>query len=303
MVPAREIMMVFPKTLPALLRKCLGEKFWIGRALLHRKILAIKEGIAAMCVYRRHRHRFCIVSCERNAGAAAVKCLNSVYCQRYNRIFVQHIFIDDASNDDTHELIQKWLNDHPDHNVNYIHREMRLGGTANTVSGFRLAPDDSIVIELNGDDWLVDRGVLGFINRIYTYPDVWMTYNTLRYDNSLPALWARPIPDEVVEQNAIRDLDEWITSAPHTFRKQLFNHLPEETFYDPETGEYWESADDHAIYLAMLELAGRHARHLYRVTYVYNFRESSHCFHGSDLSIGRARRIRLQPRCLPLDVL
>jgi hypothetical protein len=96
-------------------------------------------------------------------------------------------------------------------------------------------------------------------------------------------------------------MDEWVSSAPHTFRSELFGHVLEGTLIDPETGEYWESADDQALYLAMLELAGRHARHLDRVMYVYNFREDSHCFAGSTLSQGRALRIRRQSRYLPLE--
>jgi hypothetical protein len=130
-----------------------------------------------------------------------------------------------------------------------------------------------------------------------------MTYNTLAYENGLPALWARPVPSGVVERNEFRDLGEWLTSAPHTFRKRLFDHLHDDTFIDPETGKYWESSDDQAIYLSMLELAGSHSRHLYRVMYVYNFREMSHCFHGNNLSEGRARRIRGLSKYQPLGQL
>jgi glycosyltransferase involved in cell wall biosynthesis len=281
----------------------LEEMVWIGSALIRRKFLAILEGIFALCTVSRQSQQFYVVSCERNAGPSALKCLDSVYRQRYSRHLIRHIFIDDASNDGTHELVLDWLRSHPDHTVAYIHQDTRQGGTANTLQGFRLAPDDAIVIELNGDDWLADNGVFPFLNRVYASTDVWMTNNTLRYDNGLPALWARPFPREVIENNGYRDLGEWISSAPHTFRKRLFNHLREDTFLDPETGDYWESADDQAIYLAMLELAGHHALHLHRVLYVYNFRESSHCFHGADLSEGRARRIRQLPRYSLLETL
>jgi len=284
-------------------RERLGEKLWIARALLRRKLLACLEGTASLRGAFAPRHRFCIVSCERHAGAAALKCLDSVYRQRYDRRLVRHVFIDDASCDGTHELVLRWLETHPDHNVDYIRQEECKGGTSNTLLGFRRAGPETLMVELNGDDWLAGRGTLAFLSRIYADPEVWMTYNTLRYDRGLPALWARPVPEEVVTANAFREMEEWVTSAPHTFRRRLFDHIDEATFRDPETGDYWESADDQAIYLAMLELAGRHARHLHRVTYVYNFRELSHCFHGSDLSEGRARRIRRQAKYRPLEVL
>jgi glycosyltransferase involved in cell wall biosynthesis len=287
----------------ARVRKRLGEQLWIVLALVRRKSLAVIEGGASLRGLFAPRQNFSIVSCERNAGAAALKCLDSVYHQRYDRRLVKHVFIDDASDDGTHELILGWLENHPENNVHYIRQQERKGGTYNTLLGFRLAEAETLVVELNGDDWLAGRGTLAFLNRVYADPGVWMTYNTLCYENGFPALWARPVREEVVARNGFREMDEWMTSAPHTFRRGLFNHLHEETFRDPETRDYWESADDQAIYLAMLELAGRHARHLYRVTYVYNFRESSHCFHGSDLSRGRACRVRQQEKYRALESL
>lgn len=275
-----------------------------ARLRLRRKWLAIAEG--ATCLLRSAPPRlqqFCIVTCERNAGQFARNCLDSVYRQRYPRECVRHIFIDDASSDGTHELISDWLHAHPDHCVDYRRNGERRGGTANTLHGFRAAPAGTIVIELNGDDWLADRGVLAYLNRVYANPEVWMTYNTPRYVSGLPALWAEPFPAAIVAANAFREMGGWISSHPHTFRRALFDHVREETLLDPKTGGFWESADDQAIYLAMLELAGRHSRHLYRAMYVYNFHEQSHAYVDGASSEARARRIRQQPKYQPLEAL
>jgi glycosyltransferase involved in cell wall biosynthesis len=265
--------------------------------------MAFAEGLDYLPVRPEKQVNFCIVSCERNAGAAAVKCLDSVYRQRYDRHQVRHIFIDDASSDDTDSIIRTWFACHPDHNVVYIRTDERRGGTANTLHGIGLAEEEAVVVELNGDDWLASRGVLRFLNKVYADDDVWMTYNTLSYINGLPALWAREVPKKVIEQNSFRDYGEWITSALHSFRKKLFDHLEDETFIDPDTGELWESSDDQALYLSMLELSGHHSRHLHRVTYVYNFREDSHCFGGNEESEARAKRIRQSNRYEPLEKL
>jgi glycosyltransferase involved in cell wall biosynthesis len=283
------------------LRQRLSEMAWIARARWRRKWRAILEGAALYPTRADGKRPFCVVSCEHNAGQAAVPCLESVHAQRYDRSLIRHVFIDDASTDDTDARVRNWLAGHPDHRVEYLHHVERRGGTANTLLGLRMAVPGEIVVELNGDDWLADAGVFNYLNKVYADPDVWMTYNTLRYLNGMPALWARPVPEEIITGNAYRDMDEWVSSAPHTFRSELFGHVLEGTLIDPETGEYWESADDQALYLAMLELAGRHARHLDRVMYVYNFREDSHCFAGSTLSQGRALRIRRQSRYLPLE--
>jgi glycosyltransferase involved in cell wall biosynthesis len=244
---------------------------------------------------------FYIVTCERNAGPHALKCLDSIYRQRYDRGKVHHLYIDDASTDGTHELICDWLLKNPGHNVEYRHNEKRIGGTANTLFGFRNAPSGSVVIELNGDDWLADRGVLSYLNRVYADPSVWMTYNTLRYSTGPPSLWAKEIPREIVGANTFREMAGWLSSHPHTFRAELFSHVRDDTLIDPETGDFWESADDQAIYFAMLELAGRHSRHLNRAMYIYNYHEQSHAYTDAAGSEQRAARIRLQPKYRPLE--
>jgi glycosyltransferase involved in cell wall biosynthesis len=241
-----------------------------------------------------------VVSCERNAGDYAIRCLESVYCQRYDRDLIKHLFIDDASDDGTHEKVLQWLDQHPDHRVEYLHREERLGGTSNTHYGFNRAEQDTVVIELNGDDWLSDDKVFDHLSRVYTDEDVWMTYNSLRMHNGPPVPWAKSFPPEVVEQNAFRDATDWPASHLHTFRKGLFDHLKEETFFDPQTGDYWECADDQAIYLGMLELAGWHSRHLNRITCVYNFWEESHSYSDNEKSVATAERIRKMARYQPL---
>jgi glycosyltransferase involved in cell wall biosynthesis len=213
------------------------------------------------------------------------------------------LFIDDDSDDGTHEIIQNWLTEHPNNNVEYIRNPQRLGGTANTVQGFGMAPASAIVMEVNGDDWLSDRRVAQFFNKIYTDDDVWMTYNTLRFSNGPPAPWARKWPTEVIRENAFRDSEDWTTGHLHTFRKGLFDHVDEEAFIDPATGNYWECADDQAIYLSLFELAGTHSKNINRISYVYNFNESSHAYADHEKSKACAARIRAGKRYQPIDVL
>ena len=270
---------------------------------LRRKFLAFAEGVRYLFVKPDIQEKFFVVSCERNAGGAAEKCLESVYSQRYERHLVRHLFIDDASTDDTDHIVRSWLALHPDHNVDYRRLEMRQGGTANTLFGIKLAPDDAVVVELNGDDWLAGKNVLRFLNKVYSDKNVWMTYNTLRFYKGAPATWTHKVPRQVIENNCFREYEGWVTSALHSFRKILFNHLDDDLFVDPETGRFWESADDVALYLAMLELAGHHSRHLNRITYIYNYREDSHFVKDSNGSKAREKRIRQSKKYFPLEKL
>jgi len=268
-----------------------------------RRIMAVGECTRCFFVSPTEDQLIYIVSCERNAGAAAIRCLDSVYRQNYLKSHLRHLFIDDASDDGTAELIRNWLAEHPDHNVEYIHNSVRVGGTANTVSGFRKASEPAVVVELNGDDWLPDKGVASFFNKVYADSKVWMTYNTLRMAGGPPAPWAKPIPAQVVAENAFRDLEDWQSSHLHTFKQQLLDHVDDDLFIDPETGDYWECADDQAFYLALLELSGKHARHINRITCVYNFWEESHAYYENDKSVATTKRIREMKRYQPLKQL
>jgi glycosyltransferase involved in cell wall biosynthesis len=226
-------------------------------------------------------------------GEMALRCLESVRNQEYERQLVRHIFIDDASTDSTPEIVNNWLQEHPDHRVTFIRNTERVGMLANNLAGFRLADDDDIGIELNGDDWLPDHGVLRFLNKVYDDDDVWMTYNTHRRitgEIPLPLALKRSV---IVNRRFRKSI--WVTSALHTFRMALYRHLETASLIDPDTGEPWEFSQDQAVYLPMLEMAGPHSRHIYRITLIYNFHERSDENRHRSEQLEMTRRIRALP--------
>jgi glycosyltransferase involved in cell wall biosynthesis len=249
----------------------------------------------------RQANHFHIVSTQRNAGTDVVACLDSVECQRYPKEAYRHLIIDDNSTDHTADIIRRWCESHPGHNVDFVARSERRGGTWNTLDGFRQVGRESIVIELNGDDRLPDTGVLAFLNKVYQDPEVWMTYNTQRESTGVIPFQLPP-PDAVRDACSYRD-HPWATSHLHTFRRRLFDHVPDEIMIDPDTGEFWESADDIALYLWMLELAGHHSRHLWRITCVYNFHEQTEYRLDREGQLAREGRIRRGRRAEPLEQL
>lgn len=292
------------------LKTYLGTKWWrMEFTLIHnrdkliRKIMLPLESAKYSRVSPKRNQFFWIVSCERNIGEAAIKCLDSVYAQNYDKSLFRHLFIDDDSTNATDRLIRDWLEQHPGHNVEYIRNQERVGGTANTVRGFRMAPAGSVVLELNGDDWLPDEQVLDFLNRIYDDSEIWMTYNTFMYSDGRSPEYNHPYPRKIVASGDYRKFGKWVGQHLHSFRSKLFSHLREETFIDPQTGQYWESADDQAIYLSMLELAGTHVRHIYRTTYIYNYHENADDRLDHSGSTDRAARIRQMAKYTPLDQL
>lgn len=274
----------------------------------HRRVLMLRRAIGRGFEVLRYAlvrpsssRDFLIVSAQRNMGKAALACLDSVHEQRYPKEHVRHVFIDDASSDDTPYAIQAWLDDHPGHRVEFIRNASSRGMLANNQFGFARGEGDEIGIELNGDDWLSDPGVLAFLNKVYSAEDVWMTYNThRRTDGSIPL----PLPPKktVVENRSYRRTP-WVTSALHTFRLALFRHIESGSLIDPDTGNPWGFSQDQAVYLPMLEMSGSHARHLYRISYIYNFHQQSDENRDRPAQLEATRRIRSLPPYRALDAL
>ena len=128
-----------------------------------------------------------------------------------------------------------------------------------------------------------------------------MTYNTQRESTGVIPFQLPP-PREVRKICRYRD-HPWATSHLHTFRRRLFDHVPEEVMIDPATSEPWASADDIALYLWMLELAGNHARHLWRITCLYNFHEQTEYCLDREGQRDREARVRKGTRARALSEL
>lgn len=266
---------------------------------MRRRFGSWREALGLWLRRPRRRATFWVVTAAHDAAPYVERCLESVATQRYPREHVRHLVIDDASADTTAELVRAFSRRHPERAVELRENAERRGGCANLTAGFRAAPAGSIVVQLDGDDFLPDRQVLAYLDVLYGDPELWMTYNTWAGVDGEPGSHCREIPAEVVADNAYRD-HPWTSSHLHSFRKELFDHVREERLIDPETGDYFRSSVDMSHYFPMLELAGRHARHVARVTYAYNLHEGSIINADRAAQLACEARIRALPRCTPL---
>lgn len=253
-----------------------------------RLISLCSEAVKYKLTLARVFHRFAVVSCGKFAADYAEKCLDSVYRQRYNGKLLRHFVIDDCSDDGTEGKIRNWLKAHPENSVEYVRNERSLGGSYNTIAGLRKALDCDILVELDLDDAFPDCGVIPFLNKVYQDPGVWMTYNTMKINNA-PSRISKRLPNRVIAENAIRKYN-WVTQPLHSFRRFLMDSLDDRYLIDPETGKYWELADDQAIYMTLFELCGRRVRHINRITYLCNM-------HGQTSEIKeRGRQVEISNR-------
>jgi len=269
--------------------------------LLRRALGRCFEILRYAVIQPRKMQRFHVVSAQRNMGDVALNCLQSVYDQKYPSDLYRHIFIDDASTDDTATLVEAWLRDHPDHRVEFIRRSDRRGMLANNLKGFEFAEEGSVGIELNGDDWLPDPGVFRFFNKVYRDDSVWMTYNTIRQTDG--TLLFQVPPSRALRRSLAYRSAPWLTSHLHTFRIALYRLVSIDLLKDPSTGELWDLSQDQAVYLSMLEMAADHARHIYRVTCTYYPHSASDHVRDQAAQLEAAARIRSLPPCRSLKAL
>jgi glycosyltransferase involved in cell wall biosynthesis len=235
-----------------------------------------------------------------NPGNFLELCVNSVLTQNYDNYEV--LFINDSSTDGSPEkYIPQQLprldeNGEPlkDENGNFLFynshpildktkclktvywksgfRVTALPNLHNGIMQFATDPDDLIVI-LDGDDWLINKNVLSYINDFYNKnPESWLMYGSSSWSNGGNCC-ARPYTKEDFEKG-LRKVP-FKVSHIRTFRAGLYHSIKKQ---DPsfscmmdEKGEWYTITYDVAMFLPMLEMAGiEHVFYNDKKLYVYN---------------------------------
>lgn len=193
------------------------------------------------------------------------KCLNTCLTQKYENYEV--VLVDAISTDKTFEIAQKYANEFK--NLRVYQNEKRLPQVANFLWLNELSKPNSIVVSIDGDDWLKSSRVLQRLNDVYNSGEVWMTYGTYEeYPYRDVSFIYQPYPDEVIKNNAFREY-RWLASHLRTWRRELLLKIDENEFKRPD-GEWLDTTGDQAIMFPMLELSGNRSRHIAEVSYVYN---------------------------------
>lgn len=183
-----------------------------------------------------------VISTGRNPNHYLYKCVFSVQQQLVQP--TEHIVIDDLSDDETSEILDKL----PDYENLTIVR--------NTDRKFRLKniydhaidkdPEDIICI-LDSDDWLTDVSVLATIKQAYeSNPSLEYIYSQYILSHGEMGC-SRPIPSPDWDPYT----GEWITSHMCTFKVKAIKDIPVSNFLD-WNGEWFQIATDHALILPVI---------------------------------------------------
>jgi glycosyltransferase involved in cell wall biosynthesis len=211
--------------------------------------------------------RFIIVIPSYNNKDWYRKNLMSVLNQKYPKYRV--IYTDDCSPDGTGKLVEEFLKKNKNGNkVKLIKNKKRVGAMKNLYDMIHSCDNEEIVITADGDDWLAHNNVLTNLNKVYSNPNVWVTYGQYRSypDNRIGC--SMQIPPQIIQRASYRQF-RWCSSHLRTFYTWIFKKIKKEDFIGAD-GKFYATAWDLAIYFALLELSGQRAKFLSDVSYIYN---------------------------------
>jgi glycosyltransferase involved in cell wall biosynthesis len=211
------------------------------------------------------------------------KCLDSCVIQNYNNYEI--IIIDAKSDDKTYQICKNYEEKYK--NIRLYQNEIRVPQVANFISLAKLSKNNSIIVSIDGDDWLKHENVLNRLNEIYNSGDFWMTYGSYEeYPYRDVSFHYREYPKKIIDSNSFREYD-WLASHLRTFKKDLILKINESDLKDVN-GEWLSTTGDQAIMLPMLEMSQHKSKFISEVLYVYNVSDNQR-----DSSINEKKQIEL----------
>lgn len=191
------------------------------------------------------------------------KCIESCIFQDYDNFEV--LMVDAKSDDSTFNIAKSYeaICD----SFKLFQNEYRVPQIANINFLTRQSKDGTILVTVDGDDYLKHKNVLTHLNQVYNSGDVWMTYGNFENYAGIKAGWVYEYPKIVVENNLFRDYD-WLGTHLRTYRKELFLKIDEEDFR--RDGLWMSTTGDQAFMIPMLEMAGEKSKFIDQPLYVYN---------------------------------
>jgi glycosyltransferase involved in cell wall biosynthesis len=223
------------------------------------------------------------VCCFWNAEKYIKNCIRTLKSQT-DRDFEVYL-IDDMSTDNTVEITKKLIEG--DSRFKLIvnqEKKFKLRNLNEVITQF---DDEDIVIEIDGDDFLLTSDVVSDIKNIYSDGKVWLTNGSFMYSDGNPGFSSKCNPETVRK-------DVFLFSHLRTWKSFLWKAIPYSYLRDDD-GSYFKSAADVAYTFSLLELAGyENYRFLSKLYYVYNA-ESPYNDHKIGSATGGGHRE--QERC------
>lgn len=196
------------------------------------------------------------------------RCLKSCINQDFSNFEV--VLVDALSQDKTYEIAKKYSEKIA--NLRIYQNEVRLPQIANMVLLTKLSRPNSIIVSVDGDDWLPHNKILQKLDQIYC-DNVWMTYGTYKEYTGFASYRSvshvyKAYPEDVIAKSTFREYP-WLASHLRTYRRELFLKIDELDF-KREDGYWLDTTGDQAFMFPMLEMAGSKSLYIKDIMYIYN---------------------------------
>jgi glycosyltransferase involved in cell wall biosynthesis len=220
-----------------------------------------------------YMNRFKIVIPVYNAAEWIKRCLWSVMNQNYKNW--ELVIIDDASTDNTGNIIEKYLKDSGDnkYRCRYFRRDKNTGALENIVYGISTIAHfhEDIIVLLDGDDCFITHDVLEHLNNVYQDPNIWLTYGQYQNQSNRNLGNNKPLQ---VPTNIYRYVQNgpmyWCTSHLRTFKNKIWKRVQDVDLRDVD-GNYFAMAWDMAIMYPLIEMSGnQRIKYIDKIMYLYN---------------------------------
>lgn len=219
-------------------------------------------------------HKIVVVTPFYNAEKYIEKCIESVAAQDYDNW--EMILIDDASTDNSYDVVMSYIAKQPVHIKNRIEVRRNTenrGAVRNQVEVIRELDNLDYVMLLDGDDALVnDPHIFDKYNYMY-YEGMEFCYGSCwSMADNIPLI-AQPYPPEVKRNKSYRNYKfNWTMPYTHlrVFIKSLIDDIPDSAFQD-ENGEWLRAGGDNATFYNLIEKADPDGVRVNpEVVYLYN---------------------------------
>lgn len=180
---------------------------------------------------------------------------------RQNHPSFSVLVIDDASTDTKCSDTAKRICERNADRARYRRHECRQYATGSRYQGIQSISDDSVIVFLDGDDWLMDRQVLEKLDSIYREKNPLLTLGSFECSESKKINgWCPPIPKQVLASGSIRSTisDERGTHYPpphlRTCPAWFAKKVRQEDLLDSR-GKFFEVSGDIALFYPLIEMA------------------------------------------------
>jgi glycosyltransferase involved in cell wall biosynthesis len=225
-------------------------------------------------------NHFTFVVASYNCEKWAEKNLTSIISQKYQNYDI--FYIDDNSTDYTFEKAKQILeqNEFPEDRVEISKNAFNKGKMENVYNCIKNSKEGTIVVIVDGDDWLINNRVLSLLNKVYE-EEVWMTNGS--YEVIPSGQIVSPNINSDYWKGNIRH-KTWEFSHLGTFRRELFLKIKLKDMLRKD-GVFFQTSSDQAMMWPMAEMASKeHFFPIYEPLYAYNFQNplSDHCVKRAD---------------------